>query len=185
MWLCLACGRLGNHRVCEDCLATLVPGPTRMLEGGVVLRAGLCHQGAARRLVHHLKYRGVVAAARWLAFPMIQRLPAATSAVIPLPRATTRRLRYGIDPAVVLAREVGRARAVPVIAALQPAVWWRRHAPQAAPTRTEPVFRTKLPVPEGAVLIDDVVRTGATVRAAVRALGVSGLSALAATAPPG
>lgn len=186
MRLCIVCTRLDHALVCESCASEFRAGPVRRLPDGLVVRSGLLHQGAARVLVHHLKYRGILDAARCLAVPMARRMPEGATALIPVPRATTRRLRYGVDPALELAGAVGRLTGVPVVSALRPAMWWRRHAPRPADARAEPRFRLDVScVPEGAVLVDDVFRTGATVRAALRVLGTAGHSALAATAPPG
>ncbi|MGB5188022.1 MAG: hypothetical protein WBO84_12955, partial [Acidimicrobiia bacterium] len=61
--------------------------------------AGYQHEGTARRLVHALKYRAVVAAAGPLADAMAERLPSAATALVPIPRARLRAFRYGVDPA--------------------------------------------------------------------------------------
>ena len=41
-------------------------------------------------------------------------LPDDTSALVPVPRALARTIRYGIDPGRVLAREIARAAGLPV-----------------------------------------------------------------------
>lgn len=150
---------------------------------GFVVRAGLVHTAAARRLVHNLKYRGLAAAARVLAAAMADRLEGSVAALVPLPRAHARRIRYGIDPARELALAVGRQCGVPVVDALLPSLWWPRHAPREPGARRAPRFRLSVRVPEGVVLIDDVVRTGSTMAAAAGVLGVRDLSGLVATAP--
>lgn len=150
-----------------------------------MVRAGLAHRSAARSLVHHLKYRGIVVAARVLAVAMARCVPDRTPALIPIPRATARRIRYGVDPARELVRSVSSLTGVPFVDALQPGLWWPRHATRRPEERSRPPFVARCRVPRGAVLVDDVVRTGSTVDAAARVLGVAGLSALAATAPPG
>ena len=150
---------------------------------GLVVRAGLVHTAAARRLIHNLKYRGLTAAAGVLATAMADRLEGPVAALVPVPRAVTRRLRYGIDPARELALAVGRQRGVPVIDALLPSLWWPRHAPREPGARRAPRFRLNVRVPGGVVLVDDVFRTGSTMAAAAGVLGVRDLSGLVATAP--
>lgn len=150
---------------------------------GLVVRAGLVHTAAARRLVHNLKYRGLAAATRVLGAAMARRLPSSVTALVPVPRAHARRIRYGIDPARELALAVGNECDVPVVDALLPSLWWPRHAPREPGARRAPRFRLNAPVAEGVVLIDDVVRTGSTMAAAAAVIGVRDLSGLVATAP--
>lgn len=147
--------------------------------------SGLAHRSTARALVHHLKYGGIVTAARVLGLAMARCVPNGASALIPVPRATARRVRYGVDPARELALTVSRLTGVPFIDALRPGLWWPRHATREPEHRGPPPFAARCRVPQGAVLVDDVVRSGSTVDAAAGVLGVAGLSALAATAPPG
>jgi predicted amidophosphoribosyltransferase len=126
------------------------------------------HEGAARRLVHLLKYRGVSSfadmAAEALA-PYVPHLP-----LVPVPRALTRRIRYGVDPARVLATALARRLDVPVVPALVPHL---HRSPRAGRDHDKAVslFAVRAsPHPEF-VLVDDVVTTGATMTAAVRSLG--------------
>ena len=135
------------------------------LESGVVVAAGLAHCGAARRLVHRLKYDGVEAAARVLAAAMAPRLMAGATALVPVPRSRLRVLRHGIDPAAALARALSTATGVPVVDALAAGWWWPRHAGNEGIRRRPPFRRVRRPFP-GAVLIDDVVTSGATMAAA-------------------
>lgn len=133
------------------------------------MRAAYLHRGAARRLVHRLKYEALAAAARPLAEAMA---PAAIGAtvLIPVPRATARRWRYGVDPALELARAVSRLTGAPVLAGLGPGWWHAARAGPAAKARGLPCFGLRAAVPTGWVLVDDVLTTGATLRAAASAL---------------
>ena len=138
---------------------------------GLVGVAGFRHEGTARRLVHALKYRAVVAAAAPLADAMADRLPRATTGLVPIPRARIRAFRYGIDPAAVLADAVGCRTGLPVVRALHPRWWWRRHAGRARSERGQVTFAAmRASVPFGVALVDDVLTTGATARAAATAL---------------
>lgn len=138
---------------------------------GLVGVAGFTHEGTARRLVHALKYRAVVAAAGPLADAMAKRLPNTATALAPIPRARSRALRYGVDPAALLAAAVSQRTGVPIIRGVQPRWWWRRHAGRSGGQRSSISFRaTGGSVPHGTALVDDVLTTGATARAAAAAL---------------
>lgn len=138
---------------------------------GLVGVAGYVHDGTARRLVHALKYRAVVAAVAPLADAMADRMPRTTTALVPIPRARLRVFRYGIDPAAVLADAVGRRTGLPVISGIHPRWWWRRHAGRNREERSFIAFEpTGHRIPRGCALVDDVLTTGATAVAATTAL---------------
>jgi predicted amidophosphoribosyltransferase len=150
--------------------------------GGVVVVGAFRHAGEARSLVHRLKYHADLGAGRILARAMAARVEGAC--LVPVPRATLRRLRYGIDPARWLAMEVGRLRGIPVVTGLVPGLWWRRHA--GAVIRVQPRLLPVRAVPAGAVLVDDVVTTGATLDAAAALTGATvALAATVALGPEG
>lgn len=128
------------------------------------------HDGAARRLVHNLKYRGLAAAAEVLAAPMAALLPEGTAAVAPVPRVLVRVARYGVDPAGELVLRIGALTGVPVLHRLVRPVWWPRRAGPAPAGRGTPGFRPRGAAVPGTVLIDDVITTGATLAAAAEVL---------------
>ena len=155
--------------------------PTVLTPGGVKGQAAFAHVGTARRLVHRLKYHADLGAGARLVAPMLSLLEGTVAwALIPVPRARLRHLRYGIDPARWLAVELSKRSGLPVVPGLGAGLWWRSHA--ASSHRRAPSFVARGPVPAGAVLIDDVVTSGATLDAAAAATGVS--RALTATAAP-
>lgn len=140
--------------------------------------APFCHDGASRQLMHLLKYQGVIQYAQLVAEMLASRLPG--SPLVPIPRALSRRLKYGVDPALLIAREVSARNGQPVIGALSPPIHTRRraggdHHRPVAPFRVREQPRTPV------ILIDDVVTTGRTILSAVAALGPE-LVALAAAA---
>jgi predicted amidophosphoribosyltransferase len=149
----------------------------------LVVGAALMHTGAARVLVHRLKYQGLVAAAGPLVEAMAPLLDPIPPALVPVPRALARRWRYGVDPGPELAAALGELMGVPVVAALRPAWWYRSRAGGRSSPRGSPRFTAARPIPPGSVLVDDVVTTGSTLSYAAAALGGVG-GAVTATAAP-
>ena len=176
--LCIVCHLPGNGRLCARCLASLRPAPERLLTGGLRVIAPFEHEGVARRLMHLLKYQGVTAYAGMVAAILATRLPALP--LVPVPRALSRRMRYGIDPALSIAREVSARNGQPVIGALGAPIHARRRA-GGDHNRPPSTFRLRKSLREPVILVDDVVTTGGTILSATQVLG-SDFVALAAAA---
>jgi len=177
--LCLACASPADG-LCEPCVRSLRPVSCRYI-GGIEADAPFLHAGAAAVLVRGLKYQGNLRAGRYLADRMVRCLPADPTCLVPVPRSGLRLVRYGIDPAAVLAGRLAEATGVPVLPALRAPVWWPRRAGGGLAVRGAIEFSRRLEVPEGAVLVDDVLTTGATVASAARALGSFHISVVTAT----
>ena len=156
--------------VCPRCAAVLRSAPVRNA-GGVVVYSAFLHDGPAREAVLRLKYQAI-------GVPEIGRLlttllPPGSTALVPVPRVAARRWRYGVDPALEIARSLAKASGLAVITALRAPTWVHRRAGVAGARHGDPRFRGVVEVPQGAVLVDDVITTGATLRAAARVTGIT------------
>ncbi len=128
------------------------------------------HEGPAPRLIHRLKYGGDILVAELVAGDLVGLVPSSAQSLVPIPRVLARRWRYGVDPAVELARLVSRATGIPMIMALAAPLWSPHRAGRNRERARRPGFRRRRPAP-GAVLVDDVVTTGWTIDTASMLLG--------------
>jgi predicted amidophosphoribosyltransferase len=174
--VCLGCQEISARVLCPSCARTLRPAPPRLLPRGLALHAAFEHGGVAKTLVHHLKYRGVTFYADLVAEVLADRVPSVP--LVPVPRALTRRLKYGIDPARAIAIALGSRLHVPVLDVLVAPI----HAPRRAGrdhSRRVRIFPTRSPLRSPVVIVDDVVTTGSTVSAATEAIGLELVGAVA------
>ncbi len=153
--------------VCPACQASLQPGGEVRLPSGVLVRSLLVHDGPIRSAVHAMKYRGADRVASGLAPFMVDLLPAGATALVPVPRSLPRRARFGTDPGRALARALGRMAGLPVADVLRAPLL---HKSQIRSRRRGGLrFRAVARPPGGAVLVDDVLTTGATLSSAAGA----------------
>ncbi len=192
--LCLACGVCVSNRktsvqdatvsfaLCKKCDHSLRPAPVRRLESGLRVGASFAHEGAAKRLVHRLKYDAVAGLARELAEAMAPLVPPDALVLVPVPRAIVRRVRYGVDQSVLLAKELGRIVGLPSVRLLRSPVWRPPHAGHGRNSRRAQRFRLLSEAAAGGILlIDDVVTTGTTLESAAAAAGGGVVGSLAFT----
>lgn len=164
--VCLACSQLAGGALCRRCELSLRRCPDFCLAGVGAVRSAFRHRGAARLLVHHLKYGGIVAAGALLAEAMAHHVPPGT-VLVPVPRVGWRRLRYGVDPALELTRSLARITDAPVARPLVAPFLGRARA--GGVHGSSPRFRLGRPVPRLPVmLVDDVITTGSTLIEAAR-----------------
>lgn len=175
--LCQSCFSPCPGHICARCLGALRPASDRILEGGIRLVAAFEHVGPARELVHGFKYRGLTAFADLVVEAVGPRVPVLP--VVPVPRAWTRQISYGIDPARELGRRLARYLGVPLCDALVAPIHSRRRA-GGDHSLPPPRFTTGRAAPARFVLVDDVVTTGATVRSAAGSLGSGQLALVVA-----
>ncbi len=194
---CLACGEPGRD-LCGDCRRGLVH-----LDGRCCARCALpepcgrrcpaararwaaawspvAYAGTGRALVTALKFDHRTAAVGPMAASLAALAPPGllAGALVPVPTSRARVRERGFDQAVLLARALGRRTGLPVVAALERhggatrQVGASRSAREAA-VRAGLRARAGGPPPAACVLLDDVHTTGATLRAAARALHEAG-----------
>jgi ComF family protein len=148
------------------------------------------YEGALRELIHLFKYGRIRTLARPLAGHLVSAFPREErfDAIVPMPLHWFRRWQRGFNQSALLAREIGRRCALPVVHAVR-----RRRAtrPQAglsnarrrvnvagafSPARGRSVRGLRV------LLVDDVMTTGATASACARALKNAGASYVAVLA---
>jgi ComF family protein len=155
----------------------LIPGADQAI-------AATAYAGIPRQLVAALKFRGRLSVAR----PMAAAIAAAIglppdAAVVPVPAASSRQRRRGFDPADEIAAALSRLTGRPFLRCLKRTdgprqVGRARRDRLASPPR---VWASG-PVPPAALLVDDVVTTGATLAACALALRTAGATEVRAAA---
>jgi ComF family protein len=190
--LCWACGERTARAqpLCPGCrlgIRRLAPEP--VLLSGVRAWAPAAYSGPARDLVRALKFRGATGVADLMAAQIAANAPSGLLAgtLVPVPSHARRMRSRGYNQAAAIAAALGRRAGLAVEDCLE------RSGPAAtqvgrarAERRAGPVGRISVragrAVPERALLVDDVVTTGATLRASAAALRAAGCRELAAVA---
>lgn len=145
----------------------------------MLVRSLLEHGGPIRNAVHAMKYQGVDRVATGLAPLMVDLLPAGATALVPVPRSLPRRVRFGADPGRALAAALARIAGLPVADVLRAPLI---HRSQIRSRRRDGLrFRSVSRPPTGAVLVDDVLTTGATLTSAAGACRGAVTSAITLT----
>lgn len=192
---------------CESCDLTLEPVPSEgcrtcaepgQFEFGQCLRclrrpppmrsavAPFAHTGAMARAIHRLKYEDHPELARPLARfwgeALGRRLPVEARSIVPLPLHSSRFRARRFDQAHLLALELAKVTGRSVLPALRRVRATERQVGLSERARFENVqgafVADERVIDEHVLLLDDVLTTGATARAASRALLDAGASSV-------
>jgi predicted amidophosphoribosyltransferase len=192
--LCLACGAHTGRAgaLCRECRRSLhakrggwvaVPAPAAHCW------TAFAYEGPAGALVRALKFRGRLAAADLMAGHLAALAPPylLRGALVPVPVHPAHARRRGVDHSGMLARALARRTGLSLAACLvrtgdaRPQVGRGRRARMAGPLGSIAIRPGAL-APETAVLVDDVVTTGATIAACISALRAAGTREVAPVA---
>ena len=157
---------------CDAALGSAMPrsGAIAGLDG--VWSAG-AYEGLTRELVMALKFGARIRLAERAAEAIASRAPAEMldGAIVPVPPAPGRRRWRGFDSAEAIASALGAKTGLPVNACLRRSQGRRQVGrPRQARIADPPKVRLRGWAPARAILVDDVVTTGATLGACARAL---------------
>lgn len=188
---CGSCARPGPSP-CAGCHALLRRPAADVDPPGLPgLVALLRYDGPARPLVARVKYRNQRQVVAWLADGLVALLEGSPVDIVTwAPTTAEHRRRRGFDHGEVLARAVARRIGRPVRSLLTRGPGPPQTGRDARHRRASPpAFTCRSPVPPGTrvLVVDDIVTTGATLRAAtaaLRAAGATALPACAARTPP-
>jgi ComF family protein len=196
--VCWGCGGPGGRvaPLCRECRASLrwlEPEPVTV--GKVCMWAPLAYEGGAQAMVGALKFRGAVRVADTMAAQMVGSAPPGVlehrsgipARLVPVPLHPARERKRGFNQAERLAAAISVRTGFAVAACLQrcgspiPQVG-RGRAERLAGIEGAIEVAPGAVVPRRAVLIDDVVTTGATLAACADALRRAGALSVAAVA---
>jgi ComF family protein len=192
--LCAGCGAHAGaiEPLCARCRSELRwLGPEPVALGAVTAWAPLAYEGPAQGVVRALKFKGAGGAATAMAAQIAASAPPGWlephAALVPVPLHPSRARRRGYNQARLLAEAIAKRTGLPVADCLERT---GARGTQVGRTRAQRlagisggIGLTREP-PENAVLVDDVITTGATLAACAQLLP-NGIKAIAYARTPG
>jgi ComF family protein len=174
---CALCARAcsSSEQLCAGCESRIgrLPPQSAAIPGLDRAWSAAPYEGAARELVAALKFGARLGLARRAAEMIAARAPAEllAGAIVPVPAAPWRRRWRGFDPAEAIARALAVETGLAVHGCLRREQGPRQVGRPRARRIADPprVHVTRSP-PRHALLVDDVLTTGATLGACARAL---------------
>ncbi len=186
--LCAACGRSCRAEavVCTRCGRRLADAEPLLGKGPPGLDrawSSAPYEGVARNLVAALKFRRLLPVAELMADRIQWLAPAhmLSGAIVPVPPAPARLRRRGFDPAGELAAALAERLEAP----LEPCLARRGRRRQVGRRRAQrlgqpPRIDATGTAPRSALLVDDVLTTGATLTSCAQALRAAGAARVVA-----
>lgn len=186
---CAVCGGPGGL-LCGPCRAGLRPYPAEEPTPGLdSMAVGWIYDGAVRRAVHCMKYRRRRRVAAALADALAASLAAPPAdGLVPVPLHAGRLAERGFNQAEELARRLGARWELPVCAGGLERLRDTGHQAQLGRAARQSnvagafVWCGPNPPPRRAMLVDDILTTGATLAACAEALRAAGAREVGAVA---
>jgi ComF family protein len=187
-WACRSPAARGDP-LCRDCRGSLrFLGPRPVALCGLEVWAPVAYDGPAGQLVKALKFHGARRVASGMAALIVANAPAAMLAgtLVPVPLHPARRRARSFNQAALIAQAVSARAGLPVADCLRRAGPEQRQVGRGRTERLRgppgSIYAAEVPDGDGALLVDDVVTTGATLAACARALRAAGARRLGAVA---
>ena len=186
---CAACDAPSNVVFCDECRERIAPSAERRLLGVPLITLGRYAPPLSDAIVR-LKYEGRAELAKGLGRILTHQLEAlalpASTSFVPVPLHARRLAERGYNQAALIAHELARGGRRPC----EPRLLIRTRdteqqvgkARDARLTNARGAFALRKSGPRRAVLVDDVVTTGATVRACAETLALGGIELVAVAA---
>jgi ComF family protein len=189
--LCWGCGGPAAHDrpLCSACRSAVhwveaEPVPV----AGIPVWAPVAYEGPARALVGGLKFRGAAGLADQMAAAILARAPPAlvdNSTLVPVPLHPARLRRRGFNQAERLSAAMAARSLLPVGRCLYRSGDRRAQVGRGRSDRQAAIrgsVTARAPAPDRALLVDDVITTGATLAECAAALRDAGSREIGAVA---